>query len=174
MKKHILTLVVVLMANSIFAQVSFDKFEGQDDISSIIVNKKMFDLMSKVKMDTSNKEIAQYLNLIQKLDNLKVFTTTSVRATSEMKVVADKYIIANGLEELMRAKEEGKNLKLMIKSGGSDSKIKELLMFIEAGGKDNETVLMSLTGNFDLNEIYLLTDKLKIPGGSDLKKATKK
>jgi hypothetical protein len=74
----------------------------------------------------------------------------------------------------MRAKEEGKNLKLMIKSGGSDSKIKELLMFIEAGGKDNETVLMSLTGNFDLNEIYLLTDKLKIPGGSDLKKATKK
>lgn len=174
MNKNILSIVLALVTTTFFAQVSFDRFEGQDDISSIIVNKKMFDLMSKVKMDTSNKEVAQYLNLIQKLDNLKVFTTTSVRATSEMKVTADKYIIANGLEELMRAKEEGKNLKLMIKSGGSDSKIKELLMFIEAGGKDNETVLMSLTGNFDLDEIYLLTDKLRIPGGSDLKKATKK
>lgn len=174
MKKYLLLLILISISNFIFAQVSFDKFEGQDDISSIIVNKKMFDLMGKVKMDTSNKEIAQYLNLIQKLDNLKVFTTTSVRATSEMKVEAEKYIVANGLEELMRTKEDGKNIKLMIKSGVADTKIKELLMFIEAGGKDNETILMSLTGNFDLTEIYLLTDKLKIPGGTDLKKVIKK
>jgi hypothetical protein len=45
-------------------------------------------------------------------------------------------------------------------------------MFIE-GSKSNETVLMSLTGNFDLNEISILTDKMRIPGGDDLKKATK-
>jgi hypothetical protein len=30
---------------------------------------------------------------------------------------------------------------------------------------------MSLTGNFDLNEISILTDKMRIPGGDDLKKA---
>ncbi|MFM9826019.1 DUF4252 domain-containing protein [Flavobacterium sp.] len=173
MKKQILTLVVVLITNSIFAQVAFDKFEGQDDISSIIVNKKMFDLMSKVKLDTSDKEIVNYLNLVQKLDNLKVFTTTSVRATTEMKVVSEKYSLASGLEELMRVNEEGKNIKLMVKAGASTGKIKELLMFIEGGGKDNETVLMSLTGDFDLDQISLLTDKLKIPGSIDLKKAMK-
>jgi hypothetical protein len=33
-------------------------------------------------------------------------------------------------------------------------------MFIEGGSKSNETVLMSLTGNFDLNEISILTDKM--------------
>jgi hypothetical protein len=38
-------------------------------------------------------------------------------------------------------------------------------MFIEGGSKSNETVLMSLTGNFDLNEISILTDKMRIPGG---------
>jgi hypothetical protein len=43
-------------------------------------------------------------------------------------------------------------------------------MFIEGGSKSNETVLMSLTGN-DLNEISILTDKMRIPGGDDLKKA---
>jgi hypothetical protein len=47
-------------------------------------------------------------------------------------------------------------------------------MFIEGGSKSNETVLMSLTGNFDLNEISILTDKMRIPGGDDLKKATRK
>jgi hypothetical protein len=46
-------------------------------------------------------------------------------------------------------------------------------MFIEGGSKSNETVLMSLTGNFDLNEISILTDKMRIPGGDDLKKAKK-
>jgi hypothetical protein len=32
----------------------------------------MFELMSKVKVDASDKETQQYMNLIKKLDNLKV------------------------------------------------------------------------------------------------------
>ena len=129
--------------------------------------------MSKVKMDSSDKETMQYLNLIRKLDNLKVFTSTSVRATADMKAAAEKYIKTGGLEELMRVNEEGKNIKIVVKSGTTDAKIKELLMFIEGGGKEKETVLMFLTGDFDLSEIAVLTDKMRMPGGDDLKKATK-
>lgn len=173
MKKFIITLVVALVSNAFFAQAAFDKYDGQDGVTSIIVNKKMFELMSKVKMDTSDKESQQYLNLIRKLDNLKVFTTTSVRVTADMKLTADKYVKTGGLEELMRINDSGKNIKILVKSGATDSQIKELLMFIEGGSKDNETVLMSLTGNFDLNEISVLTDKMRIPGGDDLKRATK-
>jgi hypothetical protein len=58
----------------------------------------------------------------------------------------------------------------LVKSGATDSQIKELLM---SWRKSDETVLMSLTGNFDLNEISILTDKMRIPGGDDLKRATK-
>lgn len=173
MKKIIITLVIALIATPFFAQSAFDKFDGQDDVTSIIVNKKMFDLMSKVKVDASDKETQQYMDLIKKLDNLKVFTTSSSRATADMKSAADKYIRTAGLEELMRVNDSGKNIKILVKSGASDSQIKELLMFIEGGSKTNETVLMSLTGNFDLNEISVLTDKMRIPGGDDLKKATK-
>ncbi|WP_291097758.1 MULTISPECIES: DUF4252 domain-containing protein [unclassified Flavobacterium] len=173
MKKFIITLVVALISNAFFAQTAFDKYDGQDGVTSIIVNKKMFELMSKVKMDTSDKETMQYINLIKKLDNLKVFTTTSVRATADMKATADKYVKSAGLEELMRVNDNGKNVRILVKSGAADSQIKELLMFIEGGSKSNETVLMSLTGDFDLNEISILTDKMRIPGGDDLKRATK-
>ncbi len=173
MKKIIITLVMTLVSNLFFAQAAFDKFDGQDDVTSIIVNKKMFELMSKVKMDSSDKEAQQYMNLIKKLDNLKVFTTTSTRVTSEMKAAADKYIKTDGLEELMRVNNGGKNIRIMVKSGAGDSQIKELLMFIEGGSKDNQTVLMSLTGAFDLSEISVLTDKMRIPGGDDLRRATK-
>ena len=128
--------------------------------------------MSKVKMDATDKQAQQYLNLIKKLDNLKVFTTKSTRVENEMKAAADKYIKTSGLEELMRVNENGRNIKILVKSGASDSQVKELLMFIE-GAKNDDTVLMSLTGDFDLNEISVLTDKMRIPGGDDLKKATK-
>jgi hypothetical protein len=89
-----------------------------------------------------------------------------------MKSTADKYLKTAALEELMRVNEGGKSVKIYVKSGATDSQVKELLMFIDGSGKE-ETVLMSLTGDFDLNELSVLTDKMSLPGGDDLKKASK-
>lgn len=174
MKKIILICTFLVASTTFFGQSIFDKYDGQDDVTAIIVNKKMFQLMSNVKMDVKEKDAQQFVNLIKKLDNLKVFTTSSVRATNEMKSTATQHIKSAGLEELMRISDSGKNIKIMVKSGAKESQIKELLMFIEGSGKGNETVLMSLTGDFDLDEISVLTDKMKIPGGDALKKAAKK
>lgn len=129
--------------------------------------------MSKVKVDASDKEAQNYLNLIRKLDNLKVFTTTNVRISAEMKSTTEGYSKTAGLDELMRVNDNGQNIRILVKSGTTEDKIKELLMFIEGGKTDNQTVLMSLTGNFSLNEIPILTDKMGIPGGDILRKTTK-
>jgi hypothetical protein len=166
-------MVVALVSNAFFAQTAFDKYDGLDGVTSIVVNKKMFQMMSSVKVDAKDKETQQYLSLMKKLDNLKVFTTTSTKLSAEMKSTADKYVKTAGLEELMRVNDSGKNVRILVKSGSTDTQVKELLMFIEDPSKQNETVLMSLTGSFDLSEIAILTDKMKIPGGDDLKKATK-
>ena len=90
-----------------------------------------------------------------------------------MKATVDSYLKANPLEELMRINKDGQNIKIFIKSGASSSQVKELLMFMDGSGKAN-TVLMSLTGNFDLNDISVLTDKMSLPGGPELKKAAAK
>jgi alpha-acetolactate decarboxylase len=171
-KNFILTLVFAFVSTAFYAQGAFDKFDGQDDVTSVIVNKKMFDIMSKVKVDASDKETQQYMALIKKLDNLKVFTTKNAKIESDMKITADKYIKSANLEELMRINDSGKNVKIYVKSGANDTTIKELFMFID-GSKNEDTVLLSLIGNFDLNEISVLTDKMKLPGGTDLKKASK-
>lgn len=173
MRKSIVVFVIMLLPTVFFGQAAFDKFDGQDDVTSVIVNKKMFQMMGSVKMDIKNKEDQQYLNLIKKLDNLKVFTTNSTRVTADMKATSEKYMKSAGLEELMRVNDNGKNIKISVKSGTNDSQIKELLMFMEGSSRGNQTVLMSLTGDFDLNEISVLTDKMRIPGGDELKKATR-
>jgi DhnA family fructose-bisphosphate aldolase class Ia len=157
------------------AQNAFDKYEDDETVNSVIVNEKMFDLMSKVKMEASDKEAQKYLTLIKKLNNLKVFMTSSVKTTADMRLNVDKYLKSSKLDELMRVNDSGKSVKIYVRSGGSDSQVKELLMFIEsANPKGNETVLMSLTGDFDMNELSTLTNKMNIPGGDELKKASKK
>jgi hypothetical protein len=168
---RILIIALVLISNTIFAQSFFDKFDNQDDITTIIVNKKMFSMLSKV--DANTKQSQQFLELIKKLDNLKVFVTANNNKADEMKAAAEKYRKTAGLEELMRINEKGKNVKIYVKSGATDSEVKELLMFIEGSGKE-ESVLMSLTGSFELDELSALTDKMKLPGGDELKKASKK
>jgi hypothetical protein len=170
-KKLIITLVFAFMPTVFFAQSAFDKYDGQDDVTSVVVNKKMFQMMGNVK--TTEAQSQQFLALAKKLNNLKVFTTSSKAVTNDMKATADKYIKSSGLEELMRVNDKGQNIKIMVKSGATDTQVKELLMFIEGAGKDNETVLMSLTGDFDLNEISALTEKMNLPGGNALNKAGK-
>lgn len=174
MKKFIIATVFALMPSLFFAQQSvFDKFDGPDDITVVTVTKKMFQMMGNVKMDSKDKEAQQFLSLTKKLNNLKVFTTSNSKYAADMKSTAEKYLKTAGLEELMRVKDGGQNIRILIKTGGKETQVKELLMFIEGSGKENETVLMSLTGDFDLNDLSVLTDKMNLPGGSALSKGSK-
>lgn len=174
MKKFIIVLIMAIAPALTFAQsTAFDKFDGRDGVTAVVVNKKMFQLMGNVKADKSDKNMQQYLDLIKKLDMLKVFSSTNSKAVADMKTTVASYLKSNPLEELMRITENGRNIKIYVKSGAKDSQVRELLMFMEGSGK-NDTVLMSLTGNFDLSEISILTDKMNLPGGVELKKASKK
>jgi hypothetical protein len=169
-KKLIVTAILALMPAMFFGQASaFDKFDGPDDIVTVVVTKKMFQMMGNVK----HKESQEYLNLVKKLDNLRVFTTSNPKHAADMKATAEKYIKSARLEELMRISEGGQNIKIMVKTGGSETRVRELLMFIDGKGKGQETVLMSLTGDFDLNDISALTEKMDLPGGNVLMKAGK-
>src|SRR5574343_177428 len=152
--KNLVVVIAFLISSAVsFAQNAFDKFEDKEGVTSVVVNKKMFEMMSKVKVDAKDKETQQYLNLLKKLDNLKVFTTSSTKVGAEMKATVNIYV----------------------KSGANENIVKELLMFIEgANVKDANTIVLSLTGNFSLDEISMLTEKMSLPGGDDLKKASNK
>lgn len=174
MKKILITLVLAFASVTFYGQKVFDQFDGREEIVSVIVNKKMFELMSKVKVDPSDKETQQYLKLIQNLDDLKVFSTTNRTAAKNMKDVADSYIKLADLEELKKVNVQGKQITIDVKRTGNNQ-LKEFLMFIDDDANGiNRSVLMSLTGVFSLNDISILTDKMQIPGGTELKKLTQK
>jgi hypothetical protein len=173
MKKYIVSIILLVLASPVFSQSVFDQFEGIETVSAININKKMFELMSKVKLDTSDKETLQYMSLIKKIDNLKVYRTQNERIAMQMRLTSEKYIKAIGLSELVAINDGGKMVRIHSKQGSSETQLKELLLFIE-DPKTKETVLMSIIGDFDLNEVPALTDKMKIPGSAELRKAGKK
>lgn len=169
----IISFLIFFISSEFYAQSAFNKYEGQDNVSSIIVDKKMFELMSKVNVDSSDKQMQQYLSLIKKLNTLKVFSTNNPRVITDMKITFDDYVKSGAFEELMRLNDTKSTTKILIKPSSTKNQVKELLMFIE-GSKGGETILFSLTGDFDINEVSVLIDKMNIPGGDDLKKVSKK
>lgn len=173
MIRFIISLVISILSQVLFSQNVFEKFENNDEVSTVIVSKKMFEMMGRVKVDSKDPQTQQFLNLVKKLENLKVYTTSNFKVGNELKLTAEKYLKTANLDELMRINDSGKNVRIMIKTGAKDSQVKELFMFIEGSATDKETVILSLTGDFDLNEISALTDQMNLPGGNELKKASK-
>ena len=173
MKKLILFVSFFIAPIVGFGQNTFDKFEDNEDVTSVIVTEKMFDLMSKVKVDPKDKEMQQYLNLLKKLDDLKVFTTNKTSVASEMKTAVGTYLKTNPLDELLRVNSDGKNVTINVKTLENSSLVKELLMFIESDKKDTPTVILSLKGEFNLEELTSLTDRMNLPGKAELEKASK-
>jgi len=177
MKKIILTIAVVLISFANYAQSSiFDKFEDMDGVSSVIVNKEAFKMLAKFK--GGGEEGQEYMDMVQNLNTFKVFTTEKPEISAQMTTVMKQYLTNAKLTELMRVKDEGTNVKIYIKQGKDADHVSELLMFVNGVGKymkdsdspiKAETVILSLTGDIDLNKISKLTETHIPNSGKQLK-----
>ncbi|MEQ5792006.1 DUF4252 domain-containing protein [Muricauda sp. NFXS6] len=169
MKKYILITVMALLPLAGFSQSVFDKFEDLDDVTTVIVNKSMFNLLAKMDIETDDPEAKEFINIVNSLKSLKVFTTENKKIGDDMKSSVDSYLNSSKMEELMRIKDKDANVKFYIKEGKDADHVSELLMFVtgmknvEANGQRFETVILSLTGDIDLNNISSLTKKMNLP-----------
>ena len=172
MKKALFILALILAPVVSFSQSGyFDSFEDEKDVTSVIVTKNMFKLLAEIDIESNDKEVRDYMEMVNNLDNIKIFITENKQVAAKMKTSVEKYLAtAKGLNELMRVKDDGKNIKFYSRPGKSESFVSELLMFLEGDvdGKEG-TIIMSITGNIDLKQISKLTKDLKVPGSEELK-----
>ncbi len=179
MKKLIILIAVVLLPFAGFSQSIFDKYEDLDNVSAVVVNQSMFRLLSKIDVEVDDPEAKDFMDIAQSLKNLKVFITEDKKVSADMLKTMNSYLKSAKLEELMRIKDKDANIKFYIKEGKDADHVSELLMFVtgmknanvEVDGRKFETVLLSLTGDIDLNKISSLTNKMNLP--EELNKAGK-
>ncbi len=171
MKKLILVFAVALVSSVGFSQSIFDKFEELDDVSTVVVNKNMFKLLAKLDVDVDDPEAKDFMDIATSITGLRVFATENKGIAADMKATVSKYLKKSSLSELMRVKDKDVNIKFYIKEGRNEDHVSELLMFVSGlnnknlnvDGRKIETVLLTLTGDIDLNKISSLTNKMNLP-----------
>ena len=181
MKKLVIIVALLVTPLMTFGQSIFDKYEDMDGVASVIVNQKMFNMIATIDIDLDDKDAQEYLDMVKKITGLKVFTTDDSGVSADMKATVNKYLKSSSLDELMRIKDGDQTVKFYVKEGKDENHVKELLMFItgldenvKVRSTEINTVVVSLTGDIDLNQISKLTSKMDIPGGEHLKNAGKK
>lgn len=172
--KKLITITIVGLISVMGYSQNFSKYENMKEVDAMIMTSKMFKLLAKVDLSSSDPEAQQYLNLIENLEEIKVFTTNQPSIRTQMATDVSSYLSNNSLEQLMRVNNEGQNIRFYSKPGRNDNYVSELFMFME-GEKDGKpiSVILNITGDIDLTQLSKLATDLKVPGADELKNVNK-
>lgn len=173
MKKLIVIVAILFTAVTATAQ-DFSKYETMKDVTSMVMTSKMFKLLNKIDVNSDDAEMQNYIDLIENLDQIRVFVSEKEDVRAKLNADAMTYIGKGGLEQLMRVNDDGKAVNFYVKEGKNDDYVKELFMHLDGseGGKPT-TVVLQITGNINLKQISKLAEDLKVPGSEELKNIKK-
>ena len=182
MKNKLIVFVMAIMLIPITGMAQkdiFEKYSDNSDVTYVSIKPKMFQMIAKMGIDIDDPEAKAYMDMVKSITSFKTVITDK----SEISADITKWVTSRSraLEELMEVKDDGTEVKFYVKEGKDSDHVKELLIFvngidkvmedkIEINGKKRniETVVVSLTGDIDLNEISKLTSQMNIPGGKHL------
>jgi len=185
-KAILFLMAIMLLPLTSMAQDIFAKYSESPDVTYVSIKPKMFQMLAKMDINTDDPEAQEYLNMVNSITSFKVITTGSKAISTDV----SKWVQSrkSALEELMVVKDSGVNMTFYVKQGKDEDHVSEFLMFVDGlsavtkdldvnmnGEKrEFETVVVSLTGNIDLNQISKLTKKMNIQGSEHLEKKSKK
>jgi hypothetical protein len=168
MKNSILALCAFLIPFLSGAQ-NFAKYENMKEVDAVVITSKMFKLLTKIDLNADDPETQQYIDLIENLQEIRVFTSKQDGIRKQMAADVQSYLKNGTMEELMRVSSDGKNVKFYYKPGRNDDYVSQLFMFME--GQDEKTpvsVILNITGDINLSQVSRLAQDFKIPGGEEL------
>ncbi|HUR31616.1 MAG TPA: DUF4252 domain-containing protein [Saprospiraceae bacterium] len=158
MKSLILSFFVIVTSSlSVLAQEDaimkyFSKYVDDDRFSAVYISPKMFNMVSKIEIEDMEPEVQE---VIRSMKGLRILHTeqNALQFYNE----ALKSISTNEYEVLLTARDNGENVRFMVKDNGDI--VQELLMIV--GGEKN-FALLSFMGNIDLKKIGKLAKALDI------------
>lgn len=166
MKKLTLLMLFMLLPLLSSAQ-TFDKYEGMKEVDAVVITSKMFKLLTKIDLNADDPETQQYIDLIENLKEMRVFSTKSSYVREQMATDVATYLKNESMEELMRVTEDGKTVKFYYKPGKTDDFVSQLFMFMNGKG-DEPSVILNITGNINLSQVSKLAQDFNIPAGEQL------
>jgi len=173
MKKIIILTALAFLPFGLWAQSEFDKFADSDDIGAVTINKNLLGMVANMSSHSDDKDTKDFIEMAENIDEIKVFMTNKKSASETMAQTVKKYLKKTDMDLLMQVKEEGNRVDFYVKSTKNDEIVSELLMFVKGidRNSDFESVLVTMTGEIELDKLGALVNKMNLP--KDLKKAKK-
>jgi hypothetical protein len=163
MKKIMVLIAFIIVPMLTSAQSLFDTLEDLEGVDLIVVSKDAFELLSKFSPEKfKDSEEMKVFEMIKDLKEFKMFSTQDKVTANKMETLVSSSINKQKLTQLMRIKEENTQIKIYVKSTKNKDFVSEVLMFIKGIDKKtngmSEAMLISLTGNIDINKMSDLAD----------------
>lgn len=150
--KNIFLILFLCCTSLCFAQDKlFDKYADMDDVTSVFISKKMFDMMPNIESGGLN-----LMNLKGKINNLQLLTTEKRDVQDQMRKEFSG-LIGKSHEELMRVKDNNTKATFYIEQNGE--LINEMIMLADT---DSNYVVIRLTGKFTLQDIQDVAKSISI------------
>lgn len=161
-------LASILCVSTASAQSLFDKYSRNEQVTSVVISESMFKLFAKMQVIVDDPDAQAFMELAKEITSLRVLTTSNESIASSIKEDAFEYASSRRLTELMVVRDEDSQVYFYAESS-RDEHIRELLMLVtelknvNLNGRKFETVLLSITGDLDLEKISLLASKMNLP-----------
>ena len=158
MKSLTLSFFIILASSlSSFAQEDaimryFSKYVDDERFSAVYISPKMFGMVAKIEIEDMEPEVQE---VIRSMKGLRILHTE--QNALQFYYEALKSVSTNEYELLLTARDNGENVRFMVKDNGDI--VQELLMIV--GGEKNFAML-SFLGNIDLKKIGKLAKALDI------------
>ena len=169
MKRVVIMAVALMLSPMVFGQTAsddlFDRYSGKDGYTSIHITQYMFLLFADLDTD---EEMKEFTDMASSIDRMKILTVDSdslhPNRASEFYSDARKTLPIQEYEELMVVKDGDQTVQMLIQEEGK--MVSEFLMLVN---DNSETVVISITGNIDLNQLARMSSKMNIDGLENLK-----
>jgi hypothetical protein len=139
----------ILMAQNPAVDKLFNKYQGKEGFTTVLINKNVFKLIS----DSDNAEHGMNKTL-ENITGIKIIAQEEEEVTGELNFYDElsKSMDFDKYEELVTVKEKDQDVRIMARA--NNNRIAELLVIV--GGKEN--VLVWVEGNFTFEELSELSE----------------
>jgi hypothetical protein len=161
--KKIILLILLLQVNVFYAQEIFKKMENRENFSIEIVDKKMFELMSKVKINTNENEAKNYNEIIKKMEYMKTCKTFIRNNISSMESAFFEFSKTTNFKEIINKTEGYKKIRLLGDETETGTIKEAVMLFVDNENKTMRAEIIYFRGSFNITEWFTLANKVGIP-----------
>ena len=164
MKKIIFLISMAVISTVSYGQSIFDRLEDMDGVSSVVISKDAFEILSKFNFesDKDSNEMTKVFKMIDDLNEFKTFSTDEPDIAVQMESMVKNAVKVQKLTELMRLKEDDSKVWIYVKTTSNKDLVSEVLMLVKGIDKRtngmSEALIVSLRGSIDINKMSALAD----------------